>query len=225
MDERTQWAGAGTHRRRLAEALRSFCAQMVTCDAPDEAFEAAADAVEQFTRALHEEPRRVRRIAASVQEEIRVDGERVHYGDLLYFSPLAGTLNPLAPPMKIVKQDPETMLAFVSFSSLYEGGPGFVHGGYIAAAFDELLGLTQSLTGRAGMTGILNTRYRNPCPLHRELHMEGRVSRFDDRRILTQGRMYDGELLLADAEATFVLVGREEFRKRTSHLKRPPPAS
>jgi len=61
----------------------------------------------------------------------------------------------------------------MNFSSAFEGGPGWVHGGYIAAAFDELLGLVQSLTGKAGMTGTLKVRYRNPCPLHTEILMEG----------------------------------------------------
>ena len=35
----------------------------------------------------------------------------------------------------------------------YEGPPGCVHGGFIAAAFDEVLGSTQSLSGSPGMTG------------------------------------------------------------------------
>ncbi len=33
----------------------------------------------------------------------------------------------------------------VTFTAAYEGPPGCVHGGYVAAAFDELLGVTQSL--------------------------------------------------------------------------------
>ena len=31
------------------------------------------------------------------------------------------------------------------FGAAYEGPPGSVHGGIIAAAFDEVLGMTQSL--------------------------------------------------------------------------------
>ena len=58
----------------------------------------------------------------------------------------------------------------VTFGSAYEGPPGHVHGGYVAAAFDELLGMTQSLGGMPGMTGTLTVRYRRPTPLRTELH-------------------------------------------------------
>ena len=38
----------------------------------------------------------------------------------------------------------------VTFGAAYEGPPGCVHGGYVAAAFDEVLGATQSLSGSPG---------------------------------------------------------------------------
>jgi hypothetical protein len=43
----------------------------------------------------------------------------------------------------------------VTFGSAYEGPPGCVHGGYVAAAFDEMLGFVQSLGGNPGMTARL----------------------------------------------------------------------
>ena len=62
-----------------------------------------------------------------------------------------------------------------TFGSAYEGPPGCVHGGYVAAAFDEVLGSTQSLAGRPGMTARLTVNYRSPTPLHTELTFAGRV--------------------------------------------------
>ena len=149
-------------------------------------------------------------MAATLQEEIRRAGKRVHYGDLLEFSPMAGPSNAIAPPMVIVQEDRERLVGHVRFSAAYEGGPGLVHGGYVAAAFDELLGLVQSLTGDAGMTGTLKVRYRSPCPLERKLRMEGVVHRVEGRKIVTRGTLHAGERLVAEAEATFVLLSREE---------------
>jgi hypothetical protein len=58
-------------------------------------------------------------------------------------SPVLGRANPLAPPIELWL-DGEVMRARARFEAAYEGPPGCVHGGYIAAAFDEVLGSTQS---------------------------------------------------------------------------------
>ena len=62
------------------------------------------------------------------------------------------------------------------FGSAYEGPPGCVHGGYVAAAFDELLGAAQSLSGTQGMTADLEVDYRTPTPLRSAARAGGRGS-------------------------------------------------
>jgi acyl-coenzyme A thioesterase PaaI-like protein len=178
----------------------------------------AAQAAEAFAERLRVRPRRVRTVASSLEEEIRIEGERYHYGELLDFSPLAGAANPLAPPMTVRKEDDATLVGRVTFSAAYEGGPGLAHGGYVAAAFDELLGLTQSLTGEAGMTAKLRVRYRSPCPLQTELRMEGKVHKIDGRKIVARGTMHAGERLVADGEATFIVLEHEVYQKKVSRF-------
>jgi acyl-coenzyme A thioesterase PaaI-like protein len=207
-----------TERRRFAQAVRELCAETVACDAPDESFREVADSVEELVERLRVEPRRVRKVASRLEEEIRVEGKRYHYGDLLDFSPLAGLANPLAPPMSIGKEEDARLVATLVFSSAFEGGPGLAHGGYVAAAFDELLGLTQSLTGEAGMTGKLKVRYRSPCPLNTELRMEGRVHQREGRKIVARGTMHVGDRLVADGEATFVVLEDEIYRAKVSRF-------
>ena len=63
----------------------------------------------------------------------------------------------------------------------YEGPPGHVHGGFVAAAFDEVLGFVQSTTGQPGMTGTLTIRYRKPTPLDTDLRFEATVQRVEGR--------------------------------------------
>lgn len=210
--------GFSIERRRFAQAVRELCAETVACDAPDELFRKIADDVEALVEKLRAEPRRIRTVASSLTEEIRMEGKRYHYGDLLDFSPLAGLANPLAPPMSIRKEDNVRLLATLVFSSAFEGGPGLAHGGYVAAAFDELLGLTQSLTGEAGMTGELKVRYRSPCPLNTELRMEGRVHQREGRKIVARGTMHAGDRLVADGEATFVVLEDEVYRAKMSRF-------
>jgi acyl-coenzyme A thioesterase PaaI-like protein len=210
--------GFSTERRRFAQAVRELCAETVACDAPDEFFREVADSVEELVEKLRVEPRRVRKVASRLEEEIRVEGKRYHYGELLDFSPLAGLANPLAPPMSIGKEDDARIVATLVFSSAFEGGPGLAHGGYVAAAFDELLGLTQSLTGEAGVTGKLKVRYRSPCPLNAELRMEGRVHQREGRKIVARGTMHAGDRLVADGEATFVVLEEEAYRAKVSRF-------
>jgi acyl-coenzyme A thioesterase PaaI-like protein len=222
MKQEQPTAASLLHRERLAEALRGLCAEIVACDAPDEIFQEAAETAEAFIRKLEQEPRRVRRVGKTMQEELRTIGKRYHYGDLIHFSPLAGPANPLAPPLTILKENEDLLTGHVRFSAAYEGGPGIVHGGYIAAVFDELLGLVQSLTGKAGMTGTLRVRYRNPCPLNTDLRMEGRVQGLEERKISTRGTLHAGNLLVADATATFILLEPKQFRKKVPHRSREP---
>ena len=71
---------------------------------------------------------------------------------------------------------------------------------------DELLGLTQSLSGQHGMTGRLTVHYRSPTPLHTELRLEGTLDRSVGRKTLCTGRLYTGEVLCAEAEGLFITV-------------------
>ena len=109
----------------------------------------------------------------------------------------------------------------VRFGSAYEGPPGSVHGGVVAATFDEVLGMTQSLSGQPGMTGTLSVKYRRPTPLHRDLRFEGTLEGVDGRKIFTKGRCFDGDDLTAEADGLFVRVDFE--RIAAMMLTREPP--
>jgi acyl-coenzyme A thioesterase PaaI-like protein len=99
----------------------------------------------------------------------------------------------------------------VRFGAAYEGPPGCVHGGYVAATFDEILGMAQALSGKRGMTGTLTVRYRHPTPLHRELRFEGTLVRQEGRKIYTVGRCLAGDQLTAEADGLFITVDFEKI--------------
>lgn len=128
----------------------------------------------------------------------------------VFVSPFVGALNPLAPPLLVDMVD-DTIVATGVFDDQYEGPPGYVHGGVIAAVFDEVLGFAQSLSGRPGMTGRLTVHYRAPTPLHTGLRIDGRVDRVDGRKIFTLGRLFHGDTLCAEAEGLFISMDPQRF--------------
>ncbi|MFP6623421.1 MAG: PaaI family thioesterase [Myxococcota bacterium] len=185
-------------KRRLADAMRLVIERLVPSNAPVEELRAAADGLERYAEVLRAHPRLLR---------VHGHAESANAGDVGMFfdqSPMIGLANPLAPPVTIGQTGETTAAATVTFGSAYEGPPGHVHGGFVAAAFDEVLGYTQSLSGAPGMTGTLTVRYRKPTPLHEELLFEASLVRVDGRKIFTQATVSAGGVLTAEAEGIFV---------------------
>jgi acyl-coenzyme A thioesterase PaaI-like protein len=134
----------------------------------------------------------------------------------LDFSPVVGHANPLAPPLALRVEQVDgraVVVGDVTFGSAYEGPPGHVHGGLVAAAFDEVLGAVQALSGNAGMTGRLSVDYRAPTPLHRPLRFVARIDEVDGRKIHTSAELRAGELLCAEATGLFISVNFSHLAK------------
>jgi acyl-coenzyme A thioesterase PaaI-like protein len=105
----------------------------------------------------------------------------------------------------------DSVVATGTFGAAYEGPPGCVHGGFVAAAFDEVLGATQSMSGFPGMTAHLEVDYRSPTPLHTELRFEGVIERIDGRKIHTRATLYAGDRLCAESYGLFISMNPEKF--------------
>lgn len=183
--------------RALADATRLLIDRLVATDAPSEVIAAATADVQAAAD----------RFDGYHQGSIYSFAESANAGgrdEALYdHSPLIGIANALAPPIEMSVED-GIVSGLVTFGSAYEGPPGCVHGGYVAAAFDELLGLAQSLSGSPGMTGTLSVRYESPTPLHTPLRLTGRLVGVERRKIFTEGEIHAGHTLTARAEGTFI---------------------
>lgn len=185
--------------RRLAEAMRLVIERLVATKAPAEDLARAAAALEEVAASLEGFPRG--HSFEGFAESANAGDPHAHFDH----SPIIGRANPLAPPLELAVLD-DKVVGRAVFGSAYEGPPGAVHGGYVAAAFDELLGMAQSLGGKPGMTGTLTIRYRRPHPLHAEITFEAELVRVEGRKIFTVGRSFaDGELR-AEAEGLFISV-------------------
>jgi acyl-coenzyme A thioesterase PaaI-like protein len=129
------------------------------------------------------------------------------HGDYLPRSPVVGEASPLSPRLdwEIVDDDGRVVVeGRGAFGAPYEGPPGFVHGGWIACAFDEMLGIANIASGHPGMTGRLTVHYRRPTPLFRDLRFRAWVDRVEGRRIMSRARCFDGDTLTAEADGLFV---------------------
>lgn len=135
-------------------------------------------------------------------------------------SPMIGIANPLAPPAELRIED-DRVVGTVTFGSAYEGPPGHVHGGYLAAAFDELLGMAQTLSGRSGMTGTLKVVYRLPTPLHRRLDLEAELISVEGRKVTVGGRCSVDGRLTAESEGIFISLDAERFSRLLADRDQP----
>jgi acyl-coenzyme A thioesterase PaaI-like protein len=122
---------------------------------------------------------------------------------LLERSGIAGAGNPLSAPLHL-QISGDRVVGWAEYAEQYEGPPGCVHGGFVAAAFDDLLGAAQTLSGQAGFTGTLTIRMVRPTPLGRRIDYEGGVAGVEGRKLHTWGRARCVGEVVAEAEGVFI---------------------
>ncbi|MCW2915387.1 MAG: thioesterase superfamily protein [Actinomycetia bacterium] len=121
-------------------------------------------------------------------------------------SPVSGRLNPIAPPVEIKVSPDRTVHCEFTLSAVYEGPPGFVHGGISALILDQLLGAAAAANGTPGMTATLDVRYRRPTPLGVPLTAEAKATRVDGRKTYVDAFVFgpDGKPTI-EASAMFIM--------------------
>jgi acyl-coenzyme A thioesterase PaaI-like protein len=197
---------SGDARLELAALCRRVIDELASSTADSAAFASAGallrDAVEVLAAATHGRP--------YAEAEASMAGYQQHL--FIDHSPFSGWLNPLAPPMTLTSDGTE-VLGTVTFGAAYEGPPGHVHGGYVAAAFDEVLGFAQGLSGKPGMTAHLGVDYKSPTPLYQPLRFRGDIERIDGRKIYARGelRVEADDRLCATATGLFVSMKTDTF--------------
>jgi acyl-coenzyme A thioesterase PaaI-like protein len=114
--------------------------------------------------------------------------------------------------------EPVIVTAEYTVSRQYQGYPGIVHGGIVAAMLDEVTSRTimRGDPPRFVVTAKLSLRYRKPVPVETPLKMTGRVIEDRGKVIMVSGVMVgpDGELL-AEAEAVLMEVPANYFGAMT----------
>ena len=120
------------------------------------------------------------------------------------YSPVVGSRNPISPPIDFRVTEAGLEAEHV-FTAAWAGPPGAVHGGIVALVFDELLGSTNVVADVGAYTGTLSVRYHIPTPLGVSIRMLGTIVRQEGRKVMTEGKMWAGDTLTAEAEGIFIL--------------------
>ena len=120
-----------------------------------------------------------------------------------------GLANPIGLKLKFYETAPGEVTVDHIVSDDYQGYPGVVHGGVVAAMLDEVAGRTQ-MGGdppRFMFTARLDIRYRQNVPTGQPLRMVGRAGKVKKRTATASAQLFgpDGSLL-AEAEALLVNV-------------------
>ena len=105
------------------------------------------------------------------------------------------------------RRDGDRILADYHPQARYQGFPGVLHGGILAAMLDETLSRTGALRQQWLMTGKLDVRYRRPAPVDQPLRVWGEIARERNGAIDAIGavELMDGTVL-AEARGVFVAM-------------------
>jgi acyl-coenzyme A thioesterase PaaI-like protein len=99
-------------------------------------------------------------------------------------------------------------------TSAHQGAPGLIHGGLLAAAFDEVMGSVSWMLRIPAVTGRLETDFLKPVPVGRVVHFRAWCLGQSGRKLYHRAEARldspDG-LLVARAAALFVAVQLEHF--------------
>lgn len=191
-----------------AAAMRDLTASLVTGSIPEEVLAAAAADLADLARRLSPWARSTRY------------GPDVPFGDmeglstaaLLFTNSVTGIGNPVAPPFSIDTRHGVSE-GSGSFGPAYEGAPGQVHGGFIAAVFESLMPRPAAALGRRVVTGTLTVRYRAPVPISTKVDLRAEVDSVSGRKVHTTGTMSIDGTVHAEATAVTIQIRRDADRR------------
>lgn len=122
---------------------------------------------------------------------------------------VCGLHNPFGLQLRFYDCAPGEVCAEITVPEHYQGYPGIVHGGIVAAMLDEVSGRSQmgSDPPRFMYTARLDIRYRKNVPVGQPLRLVGKAGPSKRRTATASGAIYGPEGdLLAEAQAVLVNI-------------------
>lgn len=102
-----------------------------------------------------------------------------------------GDANPRGLQLKFFIAEDGTVVSHVEVPDLYEGPPGYVHGGILATLIDEAMSKSVRAQGLTAVTRHMEVDYRLPVPSGQPLRLEGRCIQSDGRKHWTEAKIVD----------------------------------
>jgi acyl-coenzyme A thioesterase PaaI-like protein len=117
---------------------------------------------------------------------------------------VCGVENRFGLQLKFYETEPGHVVAETIVPEHFQGYPGVVHGGIVAAMLDEVSGraMIRGEPPRWMVTAKLEVRYRKPVPVGKRLLLEGHAKEDNGRVATVTGAIYNEDhVLLAEADA------------------------
>jgi acyl-coenzyme A thioesterase PaaI-like protein len=190
-------------------ALRELVHALVAADADDATLQRTASIVREAVAELEHVPRVVRAVpdfAAGGGPHPLDDGAVDPMADRA----VAGSANPTAVHFE-TRRDGTDAVADVWFGPAFVGAPGRVHGGMVAAVFDDITGFVLTEVREPGFTGRLEVSYRAPVPIETRIEFRARMRARLGRKMTVEAEARLDGRVLASAEALFILVDADHF--------------
>ena len=187
--------------RAAAAELRAIAELLATRDIDDDTLTVTRAHLDALRATLEDASARPRWYEIDPSDR---DASRAYHDE---FGPLRGAASVIAPPLVFDPTEDGRVTAHAKFGVLYEGPPRLVHGGFVAACFDEVLAVAQRDAGVNGLTVELTVRYRRPITIDTDLTFTGWIEDDDGRRATGRAACIintDDDDVAADATATFV---------------------
>ena len=191
-------------RLAAASALRDLLNVFCGHDAPDEVLDEVAASARSLSAEMGKSPRWDRQAMLHAGLTAMGDvAERRHRA--FVHRAVAGPANPTSLPFDFAR-DGDLVSVVMELGPVHEGAPGRVHGGIIAAIFDDLTGVIPAMIGSLSVTGRLSIHYRSPVPVETPVEFRAWLHERDGRKIEVRADARHGDAVLATAEALFVSI-------------------
>lgn len=126
-----------------------------------------------------------------------------------------GQANPVGLHLEFFLAEDGATVSFAEVPDIYEGPPGYVHGGIIATLLDEAMSKAVRARGLIAMTRRLEVDYLRPVPSGSRIRLEGRVVRGEGRKHWTEARVLDANgVALAECKGLFIEIKREMLQRK-----------
>ena len=205
-------------RVEAAAAVRALVHAFAAHDADDATLAQLAREVRALVPAVEAAPRRMRTFPSfdEILANAPQPGEARRYA--MADRAVVGPANPTSVDVDARREDEHEGVAEVVFGPAFEGALGRVHGGMVAAVFDDLAGFVLGFVGQPGFSARLDVVFRAPVPTEVPVEFRVRLREQQGRKLIVEGEARIGDQVLATAETTMITVGQKHFETHAQEI-------
>jgi uncharacterized protein (TIGR00369 family) len=134
---------------------------------------------------------------------------------------VCGVESPVGLKLRFEDNGKDEVQAHYTVRAEYQGYPGVVHGGIVAAMLDEAAGRTAMIGNHETLmvTAKITIKYRQPTPTETPLLVVGKILKRRGKLLVaaSEVRLPDGSIS-AEAETTMVALPEEQIEEMTREL-------